>query len=182
MTSSYSVTGRSSLSWLRVQVLIGWRKVRSHGKHHVSFRMRNHLRSGLQSPCHPCPRGRKQTVKRLSCGPTVVELTLPILAHEPDTTLHLHCWSLLPGAGHPALGMRSRDGAPLLLELAGPVRHLADAPVQAALPQRPAEESPVTASLSSLTACRTRRSNCLSRCLSNRSWMDMLPALAGVLH
>ena len=35
------------------------------------------------------------TVKRLSCGPIVVELTLPILAHNPDAMLHRHRRSLL---------------------------------------------------------------------------------------
>ena len=42
--------------------------------------------------------------------------------------------------------MRLRDRAPLHVQLAGPVRLLADADVQAVFPQRPADESPVTAS------------------------------------
>ena len=72
----------------------------------------------------------------------MVELTLPILAHKPDTKLPLHRRILA------SAGVRSRDKAPLHLELAGPVRQLADADVHAALPQRLTEESPVTAPLS----------------------------------
>ena len=76
-------------------------------------------------------------VRRLSCDPIVVELALPILAHEPSFIFTVV--SLL---------MRSRDRAPLHLELAGPVRQLADADVHAALPQRLPEESHLTAPLS----------------------------------
>ena len=54
MTSSHSVTGRSSSSW---------RKARSHLKHHTSFRMRGRLRSGMPSPCHPRPRGRRHRAR-----------------------------------------------------------------------------------------------------------------------
>ena len=38
--------------------------------------------------------GFEQTVKRLSCGPIVVELALPFLAHKPDANRHLHRRSL----------------------------------------------------------------------------------------
>ena len=58
ITSASSVAVRSTSSRLS-QGLIDWRKTRSLGKHHTSFRMLDHLRSGPQSPCHPCPRGRK---------------------------------------------------------------------------------------------------------------------------
>ena len=128
-------------------------------KLHASFRMRGHL-----SPCHPRPRGRRRSArsskrwerdlvsmchqtfasravlgsrrwaKRLYCGPIVVGLALPILAHKPDAKL---------------------QSSPSLLASAGAVRQLADAAVQAV--QRPAEGSPVTAFLSSLTACRSCR-------------------------
>ena len=58
----------------------------------------------------------------------VVELALPILAHKPDAMLHLHRRLFVSaGAEHPAFGMRSWDRVPLHLELAGPVRQLADA-------------------------------------------------------
>ena len=69
----------------------------------------------------------------MSHSPIVVEHTLPILAHKPDAALHLHrCFSLAS---------------------AGAIRQLADADLQAV--QRLLEESPVTASLSSLAACRS---------------------------
>ena len=139
------------------------------GKQHACFRMRDYLRSGMQSSCHPCPRGRRHrartserwerdrdlvlvyhqtfasravlgssrwvqllwTVKRLSCGPIVVGLALPILPHKPDAKLR---------------------SSPSLLAPAG-------AYVQAV--QRLAEGSPVTASLPSLTACGTCESELL---------------------
>ena len=60
---TFSVTGCSSDSWLRVQRLIGWIKTRSCGKHQASFPMRDHLRSRPQSSCHPCLRGRRHRAR-----------------------------------------------------------------------------------------------------------------------
>ena len=77
--------------------------------------------------------------------PTVAELTLPFLAHKPDANRHLHRRSLFR-LWLNTLGVCSRDRAPLHLQLAGPVRQLADADVQAVFPQRPADEGPATAS------------------------------------
>ena len=138
------------------------------GKQHAFSPMCGHLRSGLQSPCHPRPRGRRHRArtskcwenlvpmchqtfasravlgssrrvqlswiaKRLCCGPIVVGLALPILAHKPDDKL---------------------QSSPSLFATAG-------AGVQAV--QRLAEESLVTASLSSLIACRPCRRSASSR-------------------
>ena len=115
MTSTFSVTGRFTNSWPRARGLICWRMARSHGQaYRAPFRVRDHLRSGLQSPCHPCPRGHRHRarpsfgrgigmwsscvirplphglvwiVKRLSCGSIAVGLALPILARRPDAKL-----------------------------------------------------------------------------------------------
>ena len=89
------------------------------------------------------------TVERLSrCSMVVGTHFADPRTHKPDAMLHLHRRLLAStGAEHPAFGMRSRDRAPLHLELAGPVRQLADAYVRAVLPQRLADESSASLSL-----------------------------------
>ena len=88
MTFTVSVTGCSSSSWLRVQGLIGWRKARSHGKHHASFRMRGRLRSRLQSSSHPSPRGRRRCAR-----PSAGRGSLVLVCHQTSASRVLLCSS-----------------------------------------------------------------------------------------
>ena len=124
------------------------------GKLHASFRMRGHLRPGLQSPCRPRPRGRRhraRTSKRWErdlvtmCHQTFASRAVLSSSRWVELSWiakHLYCGPI--AVGQPDAKLRS----PFFGQLA-------DAAVQAV--QQPAEESFVTASLSSLTACRTCR-------------------------
>ena len=150
------------------------RGTRFHGKHHASFRLRDHLRSGLQSPCHPCLRGRRHRASKrwerdhdlvlvchLTSGPWVLL--------GSSRWVRLSCivkrlsYGRLCSADPRTQTRRHASSSPSLLASAGAVRQLADAVVHVV--QRLAEESPVSASLSSLTACRaSSRSSACGAC------------------
>ena len=178
MISSHSMTGRFSSSWLRVQGLIGrcffpnarpspiratvsvsfvlsWAKASC-----ASKRWERGIRTWSSCVIRPLLCGLLWV--RVDCHTSVLWSRCgKTQSANPRTQTKRHASSspsllVSLGAGHFALVCACGIGRRCILSW--PVRQLANADGHAVLPQRIADGSPVTASLTaSLTACRTRR-------------------------
>ena len=132
----------------------------THGKHHVSFRMRDHLCSGMQSPCHPCPRGRRHRA-RLSAGGRWIRIWSSCVVRPLP---HGQFWVRVDGSDCQTSVPWSHSGRTRSSDpRAQTRRHASSSP-------KLVDGEPLLNRTVSHTA------------LSNRCWVDMLLPLAGVLH